>query len=264
MCNQRDLVREQMLDCLYDEASPSDRREMERHLESCDTCRLEIRSLRRVREDLLAWDVPEQSSVWTPFAPVAVIPWFRQVPSWAMAVAASVMFVVGVAGGGVGASLVGSDRAFTARTPAPSSVANVPELSGTSQARSQIGPDQIGPDQIDPDQIDPEMIGSMVRTALTKSGYDPLRSATPVSRTSSGPMRPDPAMRKQLEDFAQSLIGSSEARQWEAIQQYLLKVANENEWQRRDDARRINALTVQVEQLQAGLNQVALQLTRVQ
>ena len=104
----------------------------------------------------------------------------------------------------------------------------------------------------------------MVRTALTKSGYDPLRSATPVSRTSSGPMRPDPAMRKQLEDFAQSLIGSSEARQWEAIQQYLLKVANENEWQRRDDARRINALTVQVEQLQAGLNQVALQLTRVQ
>lgn len=254
MCNQRDLVREQMLDCLYDEASPSDRREMERHLESCDTCRLEIRSLRRVREDLLAWDVPEQSSVWTPFAPVAVIPWFRQVPSWAMAVAASVMFVVGVAGGGVGASLVGSDRAFTARTPAPSSVANVPELSGTSQARSQIGPDQI----------DPEMIGSMVRTALTKSGYDPLRSATPVSRTSSGPMRPDPAMRKQLEDFAQSLIGSSEARQWEAIQQYLLKVANENEWQRRDDARRINALTVQVEQLQAGLNQVALQLTRVQ
>ena len=102
MCDQRERV----LDYLYDEATDASRRDMEQHLESCDDCRDELRTLRSVRTDLLAWSVPNPPSVWTPFAPVPVVPWFRQVPAWAMAAAASVMFVMG-AGGGFAAYALG-------------------------------------------------------------------------------------------------------------------------------------------------------------
>jgi hypothetical protein len=55
--------------------------------------------LRATRQDLLAWDVPEHGSVWKPFMPAKVAPRWRDIPAWAMAAAASLMFVVGAAGG---------------------------------------------------------------------------------------------------------------------------------------------------------------------
>src|SRR5688572_32278516 len=102
MCEQRD----QLLDYLYDEASPTSRREVERHLEGCGECRDELRAFRNVREDLLAWGVPNPPSVWTAFAPAPVVPWHKQVPVWALAAAASLMFVLGSAGGFVAQSVV--------------------------------------------------------------------------------------------------------------------------------------------------------------
>jgi hypothetical protein len=55
--------------------------------------------LRATRQDLLAWDVPEHGSVWKPFMPAKIAPRWRDIPAWAMAAAASLMFVVGAAGG---------------------------------------------------------------------------------------------------------------------------------------------------------------------
>jgi len=112
MCDQR----ERLMDYLYEEATPADRRVVEAHLEACGDCREEIRAFRRVREDLLAWEVPNAESVWTPFAPQPVMPWHRQIPAWAMAAAAGVMIMFGSAGGFAAATLfTGASAASTAQ-----------------------------------------------------------------------------------------------------------------------------------------------------
>ena len=54
MCENR----ERLIGYVYDECDPAERAEIEAHLESCHTCRREIRGLKGVRQDLLAWDVP--------------------------------------------------------------------------------------------------------------------------------------------------------------------------------------------------------------
>lgn len=95
MCDER----ERLLSYLYDECDADERRKVEQHLETCATCRDEIGGLRGVRQDLLAWEVPDHGSVWRPFVPARVTPWWRGVPAWAMAAAASLVFLVGAAGG---------------------------------------------------------------------------------------------------------------------------------------------------------------------
>jgi hypothetical protein len=95
MCEQR----ERLIGYLYDECDADERQLIDRHLETCHTCRDEMSGLRQVREDLLAWDVPARESVWQPFAPPRPAPWWREVPTWALAAAASVTFFAGAAGG---------------------------------------------------------------------------------------------------------------------------------------------------------------------
>ncbi|MEO7191234.1 MAG: zf-HC2 domain-containing protein [Vicinamibacterales bacterium] len=95
MCEQR----ERLISYVYDECEPQERQNVELHLSGCPTCRDEIGGLRRVRQDLLAWDVPEHGSVWKPFAPPAPKPSWRDVPAWALAAAAGLIFLAGAAGG---------------------------------------------------------------------------------------------------------------------------------------------------------------------
>ena len=121
MCDER----EQVLDYLYDECEPAGRRRVEAHLGECESCRDELRGWRSVRTDLLAWDVPEQPSVWTPFAPPRVAPWYRQVPAWAMAAAATLVFAIGAAGGFVART---ASTALSAERGAPSA-AQIPAMS---------------------------------------------------------------------------------------------------------------------------------------
>jgi hypothetical protein len=90
-----------------------------------------------VRQDLLAWDVPQHGSVWQPFAPARLRPWWREVPAWAMAAAASLMFVIGAAGGVV-------TRAFLDR----------PALAATHAAAPAIPPAQIMPASITPADLE--------------------------------------------------------------------------------------------------------------
>jgi anti-sigma factor RsiW len=95
MCDER----ERMLEYLYEECSPAERRRAEAHLAGCEVCQDELQTLRTVRNELAAWDVPVRPSVWTPFAPPRAAAWWRQVPTWAMAAAAALVFAVGGLGG---------------------------------------------------------------------------------------------------------------------------------------------------------------------
>jgi hypothetical protein len=99
MCDER----EPLLTYLYDESDPVERQRVEAHLASCETCRDELAGLRRVREDLLAWDVPDHGSVWRPFVPVRPSWSWRDVPAWTLAAAAAVVFAIG-AGSSVAAN----------------------------------------------------------------------------------------------------------------------------------------------------------------
>jgi hypothetical protein len=107
MCDER----ERLIGYVYEECDAEDRRAIDRHLASCEDCQDEIAGLRRARQDLLAWDVPAHDSVWRPFAPAQTTPWWRQVPAWAMAAAAGVMFAFGVAGGAVAHAFLGEPPA---------------------------------------------------------------------------------------------------------------------------------------------------------
>jgi len=113
MCHER----ERFIDYLYGEADPDERARVGRHLEDCEECRAELGGLKRVREDLLAWDVPAYDSVWKPFAPVAARPWWREVPAWAMAAAATLTFAVGAAGSLVTHAMVDAEAALADPPP---------------------------------------------------------------------------------------------------------------------------------------------------
>lgn len=97
MCNQR----ERLIGYIYNEGDAAELREVKQHLDECAECRTEVGALRNVRDDLLSWDVPPTESVWRPFAvaPVASVAWWRQVPAWTLAAAASVVLIAGFAGG---------------------------------------------------------------------------------------------------------------------------------------------------------------------
>lgn len=94
MCDER----EPLLAYLYSEGDPEERRRVELHLETCEACRDELAGLRSVREDLLAWEVPDHESVWKPFTPARPVWSWRDVPAWTMAAAAVVMLALGATG----------------------------------------------------------------------------------------------------------------------------------------------------------------------
>jgi hypothetical protein len=138
MCDERD----QLIGYLYNEGDAIERRRVEVHLETCETCRDEIRGLRHTREDLLAWDVPERPSVWTPFAPARVAPAWRDVPRWALAAAASAIFVIGAAGGFVTRVLLPVPVQSAAAQPAAGTPTDMTAIQAQLRdlVRSEMGP----------------------------------------------------------------------------------------------------------------------------
>ena len=231
MCEQR----EQILDYLYDEASPEGRRNVERHLEGCEECRDEIRAFRNVREDLLAWGVPNPPSVWKPFAPTPVVPWHRQVPAWALAAAASLMFVVGTAGG------------FVAH-----SVAEGRALAANGAVSANVVPFEI----TQASTLDSKAILSIIREEISKAGQDQTGRVTSVSDTTPRPFQLDPRTEARLMDRVSELVNASQERQLLRVSDYLFKVAQEDEVRRRDTGKRFTQLGAQVEQLQAVVAQL--------
>ncbi len=233
MCEERHLI----LDYLYDEATPASRREVEQHLEGCDECRDEVRAFRNVREDLLAWGVPNPPSVWTPFAPAPIVPWHKQVPAWAMAAAASLMLLVGTAGGFVAHSVVDSSA-----VPADSAAAvTVPaELTQASALNSNA-------------------ILALIREELANAARATSGKLTPVNNTPARPFQLDPNAEARLLARVSDLVNESQDRQRIMVGDYFFKVAQEDELRRRDTGRRFTQLTAQVEQLNAVVSQLVAQ-----
>lgn len=123
MCDER----ERLIGYVYDEVDTRERAAVDAHLSDCHVCRAEVAGLRSVREDLLAWDVPQTEPVWRPLAPVALVPVWRQVPAWAMAAAASLVFAAGAAGGATTRLMWPIPAQILASTPAPAAaIAAVP------------------------------------------------------------------------------------------------------------------------------------------
>ena len=94
MCNER----ERLIGFVYDETDARERAAIEAHLSECADCRSEIDGLKSVRQDLLAWSVPEHDPVWRPLAPARPTPTWRDVPAWMLAAAAAVVLCAGVSG----------------------------------------------------------------------------------------------------------------------------------------------------------------------
>jgi len=238
MCEQRELV----LDYLYSEMPVSSRREMERHFQVCEDCHADVRSFRRVREDLLAWDVPQPASVWTPFAPAPVVPWFRQVPAWAMAAAAGLMFMIGAAGA---SAVVAFGDGGTATEAAMAATA--PEVMTAGPA------------------LDAEAISSLIRQEVSSAATDLEGRLTPVATPVPVALKLDAATERRLMGQASQLIGASEQSQMGKVGALLYQVALDAERQRRDDGQRLGALQARLDELQGYVNQILVQQqTKVQ
>ena len=141
MCNQRD----RLIGFIYGEGAASELDEVQGHLDTCADCRAEVAGLRAVREDLLAWNVPDHESVWRPFAPAPVTPWWQQVPAWAMAAAAGVLVVSGAAGGAIAHAFLPESAPMVAaradQAPVPVNVGITDAQLAASEARimAQMG-----------------------------------------------------------------------------------------------------------------------------
>jgi predicted anti-sigma-YlaC factor YlaD len=238
MCEQR----EELLDYLYEEATPETRREMESHLAECSECRDEVRAFRNVREDLLAWAVPSQPSVWTPFAPAPVVPWHKQVPAWVLATAASLMIMAGGAGG------------FLAQSVAASGGASQDSPVSAATLTTQVIPATL---------IDPNAILTVVRQELANSGRG-TGVMTAANSHAAPAYRIDPATESRLLARVSDLVNASHAQQLSLVGNYLETVANEAERQRKADGQRLGELGAQVEQLRAMVSQMYLAQTKGQ
>jgi hypothetical protein len=95
MCEER----ERLIGYVYEECDPAERKVIEAHLASCHTCRREIGGLRSVRQDLLAWKVPDHQPVWRPVPPARAEWTWSRMPAWAMTAAAGFVLMLGAAGG---------------------------------------------------------------------------------------------------------------------------------------------------------------------
>ena len=95
-------IRDALLGYLYDECEPDEQERLEAHVATCRTCAEELESLQSVRRTLQAWTPPEFVPgfrvVSREEAPKNVS-WWRLAlePSWGLAVAATVVLVVGAA-----------------------------------------------------------------------------------------------------------------------------------------------------------------------
>lgn len=223
MCDKR----ERLMDYLYDEAAPAERREVEEHLESCGDCRTEMRAFRRVREDLLAWDVPEYESVWTPFAPAPVAPWYQQVPAWALTAAAGLMLMLGTAGGFAAQALL---PGATPAAPAATVAAATP----VEPAAPAVMPATLV-------GLDESEVRQLIQREIAQSGVMRVAHNTPGL---------SPAQRQQLLDETESLIYQRHNETLGKVSQFVSSIQTERAIDLREYQKEIGTLKTQVEELQ--------------
>ncbi len=222
MCDKR----ERLMDYLYDEAAPADRREVEEHLESCRDCKDEMRAFRRVREDLLAWDVPAYESVWTPFAPTPVAPWYRQVPAWAMTAAAGLMLLLGTAGGFAA-------QALRASEPVPQSA----PVAVLSPAPTLMPVTLTG--------LDEAQVRGLIQREVAQSA---------VMRVANNSAGLSAAEREQLLSATESLVYERHKETLGRVSQFVSAIQTERAIDLREYQREIGNLKNHVDELQRTVN----------
>jgi hypothetical protein len=178
MCDER----EPLLAYLYGECDPDERHRVESHLQSCEGCRDELAGLRSVREDLLAWEVPEHESVWKPFTPARPVWSWRDVPAWTMAAAATVMLALGATGSVAANALIA--RSAPSAKPAPALMtAGVPVAPGVVNVLKPLTPTMataVTPADLAAlearvlDEVNRRAQPTSARTSLSSGDYDKL------------------------------------------------------------------------------------------
>jgi anti-sigma factor RsiW len=183
MCEER----EPLLEYLYGEGDPENRRRVESHLETCEACRDELAGLRSVREDLLAWEVPDHESVWKPFTPARPVWSWRDVPAWTMAAAAVVVLALGATGSVVANAVITTSAKAATSTSAKSAefppvlmTAGVPVAPGVvsvlkpTPATAVTQADLAALEQRVLDAMSHRAQPTPVQASLTQSDYDKL------------------------------------------------------------------------------------------
>lgn len=233
MCDKR----ERLMDYLYDEAAPADRREMEAHLEACHDCRDEMRAFRRVREDLLAWDVPAYESVWTPFAPAPVAPWYRQVPVWAMTAAAGLMLLLGTAGG------------FAAHTLLPDGSQGTTTVVDAATPLEPAAPTVLPATLMG---LDESEVRQLIQREIAQSGVMRVANTTPGL---------SPAVRQQLLNETESLVYERHKEMLGRVGEFVASIQKERAIDVREYQTEIGTLKNQMEGLQRTVNFMLQQQT---
>ena len=134
MCENR----ERLIGYVYGECEPDERQLIEEHLASCHVCRREIRGLRSVRQDLLAWEVPDSDAVWRPVAPARVKSPWQSLPAWAMTAAAAAVLMIGAAGGAASHALLSREAPVAAQAAAVSPVREASNQPAADIARVDV------------------------------------------------------------------------------------------------------------------------------
>ena len=132
-----------LLGYVYDECGPAERLRVTQHLQSCSACAEEVAGLRGARHELAGWTPPEvalgfriaqASSNNTVTMPVPTAWWRQPMPAWGQAVAATVLFGLGMAAGsrGQGAGVAGGTP-----TSPPAAAVSATDLTSLEQRLGQ-------------------------------------------------------------------------------------------------------------------------------
>ena len=200
---------------LYDECDADERVRVERHVQGCDACAIELTELDGARQALIAWTPPQAALGFRIEAerPAVVVParvaWWRQpLPAWGQAVAAVALFGLGMAAG---------NRSVDVERPAVAA----------DSARVTVSADALA-------QLEARM----------KQEIAAVRAASPapaVVRASS--TAGDDAILRQVRE----LIRVSEGRQEEAFTVRAAQLARDAEIQRRVDLAQMQQTLTQMQ-----------------
>jgi hypothetical protein len=206
------LAADTLVSYLYDECASDERQRIEQHLTSCGACAAEVEGLGGTRAQLASWTPPDAalgfrvsaveaapvSAAVTP-APASVtrLPWWRQpMPAWAQAVAATVIFGLGMTAG---------SRQLPA-APATSGVATTPTVSA-------------------------EQLSNLESRLRQEIAAMRTPSAAPVAQRAAA-VRLDEAERDALMRQVRQMVRESEDRQQQAFTIRAAQVARDAEIQR--------------------------------
>ena len=229
------LAGDALVSYLYDECAFEERLQIEQHLTSCELCAAELDGLGGVRVQLTSWTPPHSTlgfqisavaatSNVVPFTPAPDstprLAWWRQpLPAWGQAVAATVLFGLGMAAG-------------SRQVP----VAPVSSASSTAASSTAVSASELA------------NLEAKLRREMAA-----LRTPSPAPVVQAATARLDDAERDALMRQVRLLVRESEDRQQEAFTIRAAQVARDAEIQRRVD---VANLRQTFEQMQGSTSEV--------